>query len=610
MPSAIRPEPNYEDWIENQDGKPGKVIVANDDDGDGDGVIDYADGYNWDPNNAADNTPPSNAQGEKFVPVILHLPAGLTAANAYYKIEYCMASLGPSPTGGNMRLWTADGDVARDKRNFAEIAGAQAPPALVQPTAPGEQNYYTWTQMSKLEWHATGNGDQWARLYLEGVLPSGAVGDQPITFKIDPDGAGPLGWLDDTVRTTAISLAFIEDSNSNHQGDANDSATSFVRFGLWDNAYTAQAATPADRSTLAVRNGQPEADNFVGSDSRRFYIRVADAMRNADPNVAEQFTVEWYTQTVAHAADDRPADARITLVETGPNTGVFCSRGVMLVATDLDANYPTNTGLASQPGLAARGTSNHRTRRAAIDGYAAFDWSFPAVGTLTRTATVFNRNPDERRRLAVRVVNYTTAAPATAAYIQAQFDHAQGLWTPAGVLLEPGPMLARPVPPGMLNAAGEYPVPPLGAADTANEVAALADLIPITPDNSLTVVFVPMSGSNAYTTVFRRTRTALGNRFFIFVDENLNLNCEALGHELFHALYNRGDEATTQQFLTFNTEDPQRYAVPLPDVRVYRRFHPSTIDWVRLQRSGGRFPIGAGTGAPTPTTGNTLVRPW
>jgi hypothetical protein len=238
----------YEDWMENQDGKPGKVIVANDDDGDGDGVIDYADGYNWDANNAADNTPPGAAQGEKFVPVILHLPAGLTPANAFYRIEYDMALPGldvGDASKGRLRLWTKDGSVARDWHHFYFNPGD-----LVYANPPGPQYYYTWSQLSALNWHTGAGGSQWARLYVEGVLPSTGVAANPITFKIDPDGAGPLGWLDDTVRTTVIQLNYLE--NNNVKISAQTEALNVSNYVTTDQL-------PAN-SAFAATN--PDPDNF------------------------------------------------------------------------------------------------------------------------------------------------------------------------------------------------------------------------------------------------------------------------------------------------------------------------------------------------------------
>jgi hypothetical protein len=170
-----------------------------------------------------------------------------------------------------------------------------------------------------------------------------------------------------------------------------------------------------------------------------------------------------------------------------------------------------------------------------------------------------------------------------------------------------------------LNGAGQFPA---GAADNPNEQAALKDLIPITPDNTVSVVFVPLADANAYATVAERKAVALGERFFVFVDTTLAATQETLAHELHHLLFNRFDDTTSRQYFTLNTNAPAGYGVPLPDVRIYRRVQNmnspnpdedaesnNITNWARRSRTT-RFPIGSPGLAPaTPSTGNTLVSP-
>jgi hypothetical protein len=152
---------------------------------------------------------------------------------------------------------------------------------------------------------------------------------------------------------------------------------------------------------------------------------------------------------------------------------------------------------------------------------------------------------------------------------------------------------------------------------------ALADLVPATPDSTLTVVYVSTTGTNAYTTLLATAPVALADRYFVFINPALDLENNTLAHELHHALFNRGDGAVGQQFFTFNTKAPLGFGVPLPDARIYRRiqnFHTpdpdndannnNVINWDRRVRTA-RFPI------PPPfninpaadnTTGNTLAK--
>lgn len=479
----------------------------------------------------------------------------------------------------------------------------------------------------------------------------------------------------------------------------------FSRFGLWDNAYDAAGN---------VQNGVPEASNFVGADRRKFHLRVTG------PLGLPSLSVDWKSLRADRLTnDDAPAPAtaadsplRITLPAIAAGSPTFISRGLMLVTDDTDRDFATNSGLNApfDVGLRLVGQSNHRTRRARIDGFihaefqpapgqlhrivwSVFDRAVPfdttspgavavgvqvvtpvAMSALTATgvrwtirvgtrltidtgatqeqvvvtaatATTFTANftqahiagfriagtVDERRRLRPRVMRYTQAGVPTATdpYITAQFANANLRWNTVGLQIDPSPTEDRPAPAGALL---PIPGPPpetvfAGGGDSAQEQAALNDLIPVTTDNTLTIVFVPIDTTgfaNAYATLNRRFAVALQDRFFIFIDDNINLEDYTLAHELHHVLFNRGDGELRRQFFTFNTNFAPTVAaaagIVLPDVRMNRRVHtvnsadpnndpPSdnTANWVRRRRTI-RFPIGSPfLSAATASTGNTLV---
>lgn len=465
-----------------------------------------------------------------------------------------------------------------------------------------------------------------------------------------------------------------------------------VRFGLWDNAY--------DAAGNNVRN------DFIDNDRRRFHFRVTD------PAAGSPIQISWKTVAADGTTnDDAPASQLLTLPAVAGSPGHFVSRGVLLVSDDTDAAQTTQSGLNPPlvPEPRARGASDHRLRRAAIDGFiralfqpslgqfhrlvlplfnraVPFDttsaagvaagsrivtpaamsdtvlgvrWTIrvgsrltidtgasqeevvvTAVTPATFTATFAQAHAagfriagtvDERRRLRLRVIRYTQAGvpSATDAYIAAQFANANRRWNTVGLQIDPQPTVNRAAPAGALL---PIPGPPAetvfaGGGDSAQEQAALNDLIPITPDNTLTVVFVPLDThgfANAYATVFPRATVALGNRSFIFIDENINLEDFTLAHELHHVLFNRGDVAVGRRFFTFNTTFAPDVAaaagIALPDVRLNRRLHTvnsadpnndnpndNTANWFRRRRTA-RFPIGTPPlSAAAATTGNTLV---
>jgi hypothetical protein len=394
------------------------------------------------------------------------------------------------------------------------------------------------------------------------------------------------------------------DDKKAYKVDKNSPDTSFVRFGLWDHAYDASGN---------IANDIDESKNFIGADTRRFYFRVTDS--SATGNFV---TVKWKTLLRTKADDDAPASQEVHLIRDPTAPHVFVSRALMLVTDDTDADQPTDTGLAAPlpTGKKNRGESNHRIRRATISGYIKVDYTSASGATTSVELPVFKRTPDERKRLKVRVIRYkNSATDATDAYINAQFDRANKRWNQVGLLVEKGNVTDRNIPVGALDPAKSYP----GSANNAEEVIVLNDLIPITPDNTLTVVFVSLSGANAYATIGQRTKVTLGDRYFIFINTTLDLENLTLAHELHHVLFNRFDTNTDRQYFAFNTNPPTAYGLPLPDVRIYRRIHnlhtsdpdndpgnANIINWMRRRRTS-RFPIGNGMGAATATTGNTLV---
>jgi hypothetical protein len=442
-----------------------------------------------------------------------------------------------------------------------------------------------------------------SKYFVEGAKLSKVLRDTGINLDIDDveDEA-------DRVNLTVVSqIDIVLDQDKNHAVDENEPVADFVRFGIWDNAFDGAGN---------VLNGDTEITNFVGSDFRRFYFRVHDPLAST-----KTINVSWKTLKQDKSDDDAPASQVITLQETAAGSKIFVSKAVMLVTDKTDRDQPTHSGMAAplpDPGVRKRGKSNHRLRLAKIDGFVKAQYQRPAGAPLATTVVpIFNRDPDERMRINVAVINYNNSA--TAAYISGQFEHANNRWNQVGIQIDAGAAVNRPIPPGALNGAGLYD----GALDNPSEVAALADLIPVSVDNTLTVVFVPLTGNNAYTTVFKRTLSALGDRTFIFVNTTLALTDETLAHELHHALFNRGDVAVPQQFYTFNTTPPAAFGIPLPDSRVYRRIqnmhaadpdndppNDNILNWAKRTR-GARFPIApGGNSAPTATTGNKFAVPF
>jgi hypothetical protein len=232
-----------------------------------------------------------------------------------------------------------------------------------------------------------------------------------------------------------------------------------------------------------------------------------------------------------------------------------------------------------------------------------------------------------RRRLNVRVINYGGHASPTD--IRNHFARVNLRWTIVGLRVDPSATVDRPIPAGVLDRSGSYP----GALENAEEVAALADLIRDTPDNTVTVVFVRLNnGASAYVTTFERRLSTLGDRFFVFMNPDDPPGDDSLAHEFHHLLFNRLDlpkdaagtlNIALRPFYPFNTNPMASYApVTPPDVRLYRRVQnrhspdpnsdpnsDNIVNWLRRRRTQ-RFPLptpGGPDPAPDATTGNTLT---
>lgn len=220
---------------------------------------------------------------------------------------------------------------------------------------------------------------------------------------------------------TAYDAAVMNDVNGDFAITAADNQTWFVRPGLWDVAFR-QAADmfggvdsifDEEDATRLAAAANPQ--NFIGTDARRFYFRVADPGANLNPGLVEELPVanfEWYTlrSTAPLVNEDFPPNQRgLTLRETGVNSGVFVSQAVMVVMDPVDVTTATNSGLPSQPGRPLYDRHNHRTRRITdVDAVLAFKYRpLGAPGAqVERRLPVFQRVPDERRSITLHLFNF------------------------------------------------------------------------------------------------------------------------------------------------------------------------------------------------------------
>lgn len=210
-----------EQWV----GAEGKVLVVNDNDTDGDSVIDSLDGYDRDgiPDGVSaisDDTVP----GEQFVPMKFSLTSGIDVSRAKVWFGYPEddpdPNLFPSPTPpitGHIRLWSKPGS---QKRNWKQLdAGGDF--------IKSGKDYAI---------SAFGGGTE-VTIWVEATVTSKRRGDIAIAMFVDPDGDGPegrgLGYvLSDSVRATAERLAVFWQAQSLSVSKTNLDANPHLNGGL------------------------------------------------------------------------------------------------------------------------------------------------------------------------------------------------------------------------------------------------------------------------------------------------------------------------------------------------------------------------------------------
>jgi hypothetical protein len=281
-------------------------------------------------------------------------------------------------------------------------------------------------------------------------------------------------------------LEIILDNNNNQVVDASEPVATFVRMGIWDHGW--------DPANGTLRNNEPEAQNFIGLDSvgteaRRFYFRVRDEDATGQPQVQ----VRWRTEFGAGGNDDAPPSQIISLLPTS-DPQVFVSRAVFLVGDVIDRDQATNSGLPAanaDAGSRNRGASNHRIRKVTVDATHVLDTNIvgeyrPAASAVNVVVKLplFNRGPDERRRIRVHLVNVRDAVGGTpvlgAARRQATSDIIRNIYATCGIFAEVDEIVIDP-PASCINWSTRYPASAIAVgADPAAEESSFpaANLIP------------------------------------------------------------------------------------------------------------------------------------
>jgi hypothetical protein len=208
--------------------KPGKVIFVNSkdavNDGAGNRIPDFADGYNLD--GVAVSGDEHNS-AEQFVPLTILIGPGIDPETAFLRFDYSASRplkdpisetpgvqvLGDyplkkyTPAEGHLRLWNVDGSTAR---NGYSKADETSPGNWIEPCGVAPGIY----RVADLPW----NGEyRRVTLYVEGIGKSAAPGDVRVEVAIGQDWGGPgtglvpIGY--DGARFTVLQANILADTN-------------------------------------------------------------------------------------------------------------------------------------------------------------------------------------------------------------------------------------------------------------------------------------------------------------------------------------------------------------------------------------------------------------
>ncbi len=204
----------FDSPIEDDATKPGKYMMVNNDDGDNDGVPDYADGYSFESDSKYATVPTTST----FEALTVEIPESLDPSTVRLRFVYdasdpdgVESSSGTPPLGlpaeGHIRVWRKNEQELRNKAQVGNGAGDFVAPN----DASDDDDYYTISQLNEEDTEQPGR----ATLWVEAVKPSASEGSSRIVLMVDLDGSGDGGWVEgDAVRLTAMLVDIDVDSDN------------------------------------------------------------------------------------------------------------------------------------------------------------------------------------------------------------------------------------------------------------------------------------------------------------------------------------------------------------------------------------------------------------
>jgi hypothetical protein len=208
----------------------GKLLGTNDDDRDGDGIPDFADGFNAFPDQMEDNSPPTIVQGGKFIPVVIAVGPNVDLGVASFQLNYSMSNPAAvvnlrTGTGtdadpyvygtpsGLLRLWTKSGESPRNMADIdagGDFIGSRSGTATLAP--------WNWSRIGITPTHRA------TTIWVEAIGLSSNLGDATVTFNVDADGQnnGTQFTASDSVCFTNVDVDVMIGANSANDDSLHD----------------------------------------------------------------------------------------------------------------------------------------------------------------------------------------------------------------------------------------------------------------------------------------------------------------------------------------------------------------------------------------------------
>ncbi len=451
---ATTPSPmDTEDAMEED--APGKILIANHGDLDGDEILDYQDGFDLDGQLPDDDIASNIFARLRLTLQSTEVPIEETSVRFTYAASPPSEATFTNLVTNKLRLWRKNGNESRQVSDYIP------PDVFIPATDLGFST--TVTQQ---------------HFFIEALPIDGAATTTNISFTLSHKGTEFTNELD-SVSVTVLKVDFI---------DASGNPTDELKISKWPGAFSGGGASPTFTSA------------FIETDPDRFQVRVT-GLANGESSLTSFLLSDHEGSS---PWDD--ADTEITLYESSSGSGVYTSKTMVLVSNDIDDDE-THQGTDGHLSGAVDDSVDDRTHIARLNSKVEARFTLGS----TECKTVATVPKPKRVFLNVKILKDGSGGNAVSeSRVEQMLELARELYSQVGIELEwnGGSMTISSNPPGVDLSDGIAIIDadePIGPKGLTSEAQAIVDHLG-TPNSSddLHLFFVEPP--------FRSTSTALPNQ--------------------------------------------------------------------------------------------------